>query len=239
MRVIVNYFPLNTAELETAFHYEVTIVPNKPKKFREVMEEVRKKLYSNQNPAYDGYKHLYSSKPLFEDSELDTSILLIRDDGLKDFEVNIKLISQLDLTCFRDAETYARHTSVLYNNIPAALQCLNVILSNVPDDTHTRRGRSYFAAPDAYVKLGDSCVLYPGFSQAAVVKWKPFVNLDVAYKAVTECKSLINLLKEMFPKTDLNEELKDYEATRFSNYIRGLQVYTMSVFFVLVYNQIF
>lgn len=217
-----------TDKLDTAFHYDVTIVPDKPKKkLPVIMDALRKKRYNDKYPAYDGNKNLYSSKPLFESSEMVDTIPITLDSGEKDYNVTIKLVSQLDLKCLRNSVQHALESSILYNNSPGApLQCLNVILSNVPSSTYTRVGRSHFSAPAVQFKLGDGCVLYHGFSQAAILRWKPFINLDVAYKAITESKPMVDLLQEMFPQTNLKQGLKDFEAARFSNYIKRLQVYT-------------
>lgn len=227
--VQVNYFPLNTETLDIAFHYNVAIEPNHPRRaLVGVMEAFRMKRYNNKNPAYDGSTNLYSPVPLFQSSETSDTIEINLDGEKRQYKVAVKLVSELDLTCLQPSATYAQDVNILCTNRSIApLHCLNTILGNVPATNHICIGRSYFTPPHVQFKLGNGCVLYNGFSQDAILRWKPFLNMDTAKKAFTECRKMVELLIDMFPNVDLDEELRDYETRRFEAYIKNLKVYTM------------
>lgn len=223
--VIVNYFPLDTSRLNKAYHYDVAIDPDKPKKaLPRIMEELRKKRYGRKNPAFDGSKNLYSSTPLFESDEISDKIKIQLERDEKEYKVTLKLVSQLDLTVLRNSAQFARQTSILDMNSPSTpLQCLNVILTNVPAFSYERIGRSFFTPPARQYKLGDGCVLYHGFSQAAIVKWKPFVNIDVAHKAFTERIHMLDLLREMCPNA-IEKGIQPWEMQSLKTYLKRLKV---------------
>ncbi|GJQ76738.1 AGO2 [Trypoxylus dichotomus] len=225
--VIVNYFPLDTSNLDKAFHYDVAIDPDKPKRaLYHVMEALRKKRYPGRNPAYDGSKNLYSSTPIVESGEISDTITIKVDNVAKEYKVTIKLAAQLDLTSLRTYMSYAGDLSSYESRNPSTpLQCLNVILSNVPSLSYERIGRSYFTPPPTKFQLGDGCVLYGGLSQAAILRWKPFVNVDVAHKAFTESIGMVDLIKEMFPQSfQRSGSISLYEEKSLSNFIKKLKI---------------
>ncbi|KRT83347.1 hypothetical protein AMK59_3716, partial [Oryctes borbonicus] len=225
--VIVNYFPLDTRKLDKAYHYDVAIEPDKPKKaLLDVMEAFRRQNYPRRNPAYDGSKNMYSSTPLVESGEISGTIRVRVDNADKEYRVVVKLVAELDLTCLRHYLDYANDPTNVFDsrNPSTPLQCLNVILSNVPALHFVRVGRSYFTPPATQYALGDGCILYSGLSQAAILRWKPFVNVDVAHKAFTLSTPMIALIQEMFPNALQKGQLMAYEEKSLSSYIKKLKI---------------
>lgn len=234
-KIFVNYFPMDLDKLTEALQYDVAIEPDKPTNVLPIiMETFRKSKFPERYPAYDGSKSLYSSSPLFDPNVADelSDIVTITLDGAKrEYEVKIKLVARLDLTCFQNYKKFIAE-NILESNKPSnPLQCVNVILSNIPSLSYIRIGRSFFSPPKTDYALGDGCVLYRGFSQSAVLRWKPFVNVDVANKAFTVSTNIVDLLKEMFPKSDLNRGLQKWDCETFTTYIKDLKVHRKFICF--------
>lgn len=193
------------------------------------METFRQKHFKNRWPAYDGNKNLYSSSPLFKATELSDTVNIQDDeDRPKEYNVTIKVATYVDLTCLQNYAQNMRGRNILEMEKPMqALQCIDIVLRSSASMSCIPVGRSHFTRPDHQFKLGDGCVLYHGFYQAAILGWKPFVNVDVAHKAFPSALNIIDLIAEMFNyDVGPNLRLREFEYAALNKHVRLLKVCT-------------
>ncbi|KAL3282466.1 hypothetical protein HHI36_005650 [Cryptolaemus montrouzieri] len=194
IQIETNHIQLNLGELKIAYHYDVQINPDIPKKFlRDVMEEFRKRQFPQRYPAFDGRKNLYSPLELMkEGQELNDEISI--PDGIsgkvKIFKVCVKFANTVDLSPLHNM----RMTKL---SPQEAIQCVEIVLRNSPSMRCIQAGRNFFTPPPRIIDLGEGMEMYQGFYQSVVRGWKPLLNIDVAHKAFPKETDLISLTIEL------------------------------------------
>jgi len=177
---------------DMAYHYDVTIDPDKPKRMmRDVWEEFRRVYLPNIAIAFDDVKNAYSPTRF---NDQGGEVIVSEDGRDKKYSVIIKAAATVNLSALF---TYMESGGRL--PIPQdALQCIDIVLRNASALKFVRVGRSFFSAPreGTVVKLGDGLELWHGFFQSAIIGWKPFLNVDVAHKGFPTDQPVINLLED-------------------------------------------
>nr|XP_032291135.1 protein argonaute-2 isoform X3 [Drosophila virilis] len=222
-RVGVNYLDVDISKMpDIAYHYDVTIVPERPKKFyRKAFEVFRAKHLDNGIAAFDGRKSCYSVDKL---PNVTGQVEVIDPHGrtvrytltIKDTDNSLVELSSL--------RSYMNDK--IYDKPMRALQCLEVVFA-VPCHTRSiRAGRSYFKTSDNGERrdLGDGYEALVGLYQSFVLGDRPFVNVDVSHKSFPIAMSMIEYLERyglqsaITPATTLNNTL------RLIPFIKGINV---------------
>ncbi|XP_030760165.1 protein argonaute-2-like isoform X2 [Sitophilus oryzae] len=206
-----NHLSLNLGKLSIAYHYDVAIDPDKPKKFmRPVIELFRKKLFPTRHPAFDGMKNLYTPTPLHKDLSVVFEDTVTIDDGgrPKEYKVQIKFANTVDMTPLRNC---------LQQPVTPreAMQVVDIVLRMAPVQSCIPVGRSFFIKPPRIIDLGQGMEMYNGFYQSAIRGWKPLLNVDVAHKAfpknILVIDSLADLLSD-FRTTVTRDQLRQLSS---------------------------
>ncbi|KAK3908670.1 LOW QUALITY PROTEIN: Protein argonaute-2 [Frankliniella fusca] len=208
------------------YHYDVSIDPDKPKRFlRLVMDEMQRKCYPQNFPGFDGSKNLYSKGPLpFKDEiteEVNVPDSERQDKKLKTFKVTIKLarnnISLQELFAYQQK---GKSTSIPQD----VVQAVDVILRSASAQKFVQVGRSFFCPPMTPRDLGNGMELWYGFFQSFVMGSKPYLNIDVAHKGFPKSQPLLSLLKAMDPRAEKPSDALRYKRNEFERFIKGLKV---------------
>uniref|UniRef100_A0A182SWW6 Protein argonaute N-terminal domain-containing protein n=1 Tax=Anopheles maculatus TaxID=74869 RepID=A0A182SWW6_9DIPT len=176
--VEANFFRLLLDKLQgVAYHYDVTIEPDRPKKFlRPVFAQFCRENYPNVPLAYDGQKSAYTTRKL---AEKKGKVVFQPDDGgrAKEYSVQMKEAAQLDLGVLK---TYMTSNDITFAKPMSAIQCLDVVLrcayENNPN--FVRFKRCVYMVPNQRIDLGKGHELWYGLFQSAVLGSRPYINLD-------------------------------------------------------------
>ncbi|XP_034237385.1 protein argonaute-2-like [Thrips palmi] len=210
------------------FHYDVTIDPDKPKRFmRLVMQEMQKRFYPNSYPGFDGRKNLYSKGLLPFGNELHQEVTVPdeerSDKAPKPFKVTIKLArSNISLDGL-----FAYQKSGASSNIPQdVIQAVDVILRSASARNFIQVGRSFFCPQERPLNLGSGMELWLGFFQSFIMGHKPYINIDVAHKGFPMERPLLDILQEFAPNAKSPSEAlqNQYTKSNFEKFIKGLKV---------------
>ncbi|XP_060653097.1 protein argonaute-2 isoform X3 [Drosophila nasuta] len=179
----VNYLDVDLSKMpDKAFHYDVTIVPDRPKKFyRQAFDVFRTQYLKNAIAAFDGSKSCYAVDKLT--SPIDGEVEVIDRYGRTvHYTITIKETdnSIVDLSSLR---SYIKDK--IYDKPMRAMQCLEVVLAEPCNKNAIRAGRSFFmkSGNGAPVELRDGYEALVGLYQSFVLGDKPFVNVDVSHKS--------------------------------------------------------
>ncbi|XP_049838936.1 protein argonaute-2-like [Schistocerca gregaria] len=230
--VDTNHLRLDFRRLKTktAIHYDVEILPERPKRlFRTVIEEFRKQFFPNRYPAFDGRKNLVASSylphlPPGEEFVRQVTVTDVERDAKKDFTVKVKLVNEIDLTCLE------RYMEEGYNlELPQkAIQMLDIVIRNAPAQRFIQVGRSFFTQPEEPIPLGNGMHMWLGFYQSVILGWKPFLNVDVAHKGFPAPKDVKSIMEEVlgsqYSRFDPDRELNKEQEADLSAFLKGLKV---------------
>ncbi|XP_073837343.1 protein argonaute-2-like isoform X3 [Musca autumnalis] len=218
--VEVNYLRLFLDKMPNeAYHYDVTITPDRPKKFlRPAFEQCVREAFGGIEAAYDGKKSCYT--PVRLPGPIIYTVQ-VPDSGnrMKEFKVEIKETNDcvVDLNSLR---TY--HNDKVSDKPMRALQALDVILSATNHERGIRVGRSFFCKPSNPFDLEDGYEAWTGLFQAAILGEQPFLNVDISHKSFPrECTLLDYLYNQRIP---LDQPLGNYEYRDVERYLRGIDI---------------
>uniref|UniRef100_A0A1I8PE29 Piwi domain-containing protein n=2 Tax=Stomoxys calcitrans TaxID=35570 RepID=A0A1I8PE29_STOCA len=218
--VEVNYLKLDINNMPNeAYHYDVTITPDRPKKFlRPAFDQCQREMFGTIAAAYDGMKSCYTI------SRLPTPIehtVQVADSGnrMKDFKVEIKETTDLvvDLNSLR---TY--HRESVSDKPMRAIQVLDVVLSGNNHERGIRVGRSFFHKPANPFDLEGGYEAWTGLFQAAILGEQPFINVDIAHKSFPRKSSLIEYLQNQNIRPD--EPLNNYSYRDVEKFLKGIDI---------------
>ncbi|KAF5303929.1 hypothetical protein FQA39_LY01714 [Lamprigera yunnana] len=212
-----------------AVHYDVSLDPNKPKKFLKIaMEQFRRKYYPERYPAFDNVKNLYSSSLLPFGEEITGEVTVPDEDRQKTYKIKIKFANYVDLSSLAKyiGATASRNDHKVTPQ--EAVQCLDIVLRNAPSLSCIPVGRSLFIKPKGGIlDLGEGMESYRGFYQSAVLGWKLFLNIDVVHKPFPKNMPVLDLISEIttrhydYRRDRLQNE--NYDVVR--KFLEGLRVH--------------
>uniref|UniRef100_A0A1B0F9L7 Piwi domain-containing protein n=1 Tax=Glossina morsitans morsitans TaxID=37546 RepID=A0A1B0F9L7_GLOMM len=216
----VNYLRMNIDKMpDVAYHYDVSIKPDRPKKFlRPVFDQCQKQHFGNFAMAFDGSKSCYALQLLPKKSyEFFIDVV----DGAtrtKTFEIQIKEtgVPEVDLASLR-----SYHNERVFDKPMRALQALEVVLASNNHALGIRCGRSFYRKPDEYYDLGDGYEMYTGIYQAAILGEVPLLNVDISHKSFPKPQSLVQCLKDY--KIDPRYTMEDNRTRKFiQQFLKGI-----------------
>ncbi|XP_061517134.1 protein argonaute-2 [Anopheles gambiae] len=181
--VEANFFRLLLDKLKgTAYHYDVAIEPDRPKKFyRPVFAQFCRENYPGAMLAFDGQKNAYTTRKL---SDKKAKVVFQPDDGGKqrEYTVQVKEAAQLDLGVLK---TYMKSNEETMAKPMSAIQCLDVVLRSAYENNpnFVRFKRAVYAVPRQSIDIGRGHELWFGLFQSALLGSRPYLNVDVSHKA--------------------------------------------------------
>ncbi|XP_053679147.1 protein argonaute-2 [Anopheles nili] len=222
--VEANFFRLLVDKLiGTAYHYDVAIDPDRPKKFfRPVFAQFCKEHYPGVPIAFDGQKNAYTSKLLTDKKE---KLTYQPNDGgkAKEYTVQVKQAAQVDLGTLK---TYMTSNDTNLSKPMAAIQCLDVVLrcayENNPNFVRFKRSVYMVPHPQNQIDLGKGHELWFGLFQSAVLGSRPYLNVDVSHKAFPSGGDLLKLVAS-FNRGNL-DNINQYLLMELQSYIKGMDV---------------
>ncbi|XP_053668038.1 protein argonaute-2-like [Anopheles marshallii] len=197
MKVTVeaNFFRLLLGKLkDVAYHYDVAIEPDRPKKFlRAVFDQFCRENHPGAVVAYDGRKSAYTTRKL---TDKQAQLMYQPDDGgiAKEYIVQMKEVAQLDLTVLK---TYMHSNDATFVKPMSAIQCLDVVLRCACETNPNlvRFKRCVYMVPTESIRIGKVYELWYGLFQSAVLGSRPYLNLDVSHKAFPCAAELLDVIR--------------------------------------------
>ncbi|KAH8360426.1 hypothetical protein KR200_004639 [Drosophila serrata] len=183
-QVAVNYLEINMEKMpEIAFHYDVKILPERPKKFwRQAFEQFRVNQLGGAIAAYDGTASCYSVDALDTKSCNGEVTVIDRHGRSIHYTVEIKETYdlQVDLNSLRNYMSER-----IFDKPMRAMQCLEVVMAAPCHNKAIRSGRSFFkmSAPGHRRELEDGYEALVGLYQAFMLGDRPFLNVDISHKS--------------------------------------------------------
>ncbi|XP_058066688.1 protein argonaute-2-like [Anopheles bellator] len=220
----VNFFRMLIDNLKgIAYHYDVTIEPDRPKKFyRPVFAQFCQETYPNVRFAFDGQKNAYTAHKVDDGRAMVT--FHPSDKGKEmQFKVTVKLAANVDLGSLKN---YMQNVGSMDKPM-AAIQCLDVVLrcAYEGNDRFVRFKRSVYEVPRNRIDLGKGHELWYGLFQSAILGSKPYVNVDVSHKAFPSSGSMVDIFAS-FNRGNLetNRPLDGWLVKELHDYVRGMDV---------------
>ncbi|KAH8327411.1 hypothetical protein KR074_011058, partial [Drosophila pseudoananassae] len=224
--VAVNYLDINMEKMPpTAYHYDVKIMPERPKKFyRQAFEQYRVNQLGGAIVAYDGKASCYSVDKLktnAQNSEVTVTDLYgrtlrytveIKETG--DFEVNLSSL-----------KSYMKDR--IFDKPMRAMQCLEVVLATPCHNKAIRAGRSFFkmSEPGQRRELDDGYEALVGLYQAFMLGDKPFLNVDISHKSFPIAMPILEYLERYGLKQKINSNTNLDQSRRFIEpFLKGISV---------------
>ncbi|XP_031627620.1 protein argonaute-2 [Contarinia nasturtii] len=216
--------------VENAYHYDVKIEPDRPKKLlTAVFLRFTELNYPKECIAFDGQKNAYATKPLkIGDLEREIKIIHPETGRERTFTVAIQAANDSEIPIRRSLTSYQNTGQA--QDPKRAMQAVEVVLKSAFHQAHLKSGvvggRSFYLPPPNRIYLGDFYELWLGLFQSMVLGKTPFLNVDVNHKAFPKrYASLLDLLKDMDKNVNLNREL-DYDAKMMlKRHLSGLELY--------------
>uniref|UniRef100_A0A1I8MFR4 Piwi domain protein n=1 Tax=Musca domestica TaxID=7370 RepID=A0A1I8MFR4_MUSDO len=218
--VEVNYLRLLLDNMPNeAYHYDVTITPDRPKKcMRPAFQQCKRETFGGIEAAFDGRKSCYT--PVRLPGPIEHTVH-VPDSGnrTKEFRVEIKETTDcvVDLNSLR---TY--HNEKVSDKPMRALQALDVILSESNNERSIRVGRSFFCRPRNPFDLEDGYEAWTGLFQAAILGEVPFLNVDIAHKSFPRESPLLDYLANN--NISLEKPLESYEYRNVERYLKNIDI---------------
>ncbi|CAD7005128.1 unnamed protein product [Ceratitis capitata] len=207
---------------DVVYHYDVTITPDRPKKFyRDAFNKFMEDYLKGHCAAYDGSKNCYLLKllpqPVYEG---DVQVTDAHGKSMK-FNISIKATENPAVE-LKSLKTY--HNERVFDKPMRALQCVEVVLANACHQKGVRAGRSFYTKPrEGYTDLGDGFELYVGLYQAAILGEQPYVNVDISHKSFPSEVTLTDFLTKQL-SANLERNLETRTLYNFCSHMKGLKV---------------
>ncbi|KAF0766388.1 protein argonaute-2-like [Aphis craccivora] len=221
--VEVNHLPLNLDKLfnKVVYHTDVKFKPKLPRKLlRIALEEFNNKHYPNIHFAFDGKRNMFTVSEIKGKTDI---ITVLNDENNRPVEFAIVTSAVKIIPMNKIAEYLKSGSSV--DLLGDAFHALDIILKNRPFSLRfTNYGRAFFPLPCITpVDLGDGMELWKGFFQNPVMGWKPYLNVDVAYKGFPKQQPLISYITNDL-QVNPNSEMDRKNINRLLNSVKGLKI---------------
>nr|XP_044249692.1 protein argonaute-2-like [Drosophila takahashii] len=208
-----------------AYHYDVKILPERPKKFfRAAFEQFRVNQLGGAIAAFDGRASCYSVDKLKTDSK-DSEVSVTDGQGrVLTYMVEIKETGDLEVD-LNSLNNYM--TTRIFDKPMRAMQCLEVVMAAPCHNKAVRAGRSFFktSKPGERQELEGGYEALVGLYQAVVLGDRPFLNVDISHKSFPIAMPVIEYLERFGIKTKINA-ITSLETSRRSieSFLKGLDV---------------
>lgn len=208
-----------------AYHYDVKIMPERPKKFyRQAFEQFRVDQLGGAVLAYDGKASCYSVDKLPLNSQNPEVTVTDRNGRTLRYTIEIKETgdSTIDL---KSLTTYMNDR--IFDKPMRAMQCVEVVLASPCHNKAIRVGRSFFkmSDPNNRHELDDGYEALVGLYQAFMLGDRPFLNVDISHKSFPISMPMIEYLERFSLKAKINNTTNlDYSRRFLEPFLRGINV---------------
>uniref|UniRef100_A0A1L8DX68 Putative germ-line stem cell division protein hiwi/piwi n=1 Tax=Nyssomyia neivai TaxID=330878 RepID=A0A1L8DX68_9DIPT len=218
-----NYVKLLLSNLrDVAYHYDVTIDPDRPKKLmKDAFEAFRLKNFPQVTMAFDRAKNAYTFEALnlpsgglndeitIDDHDMSrTKTFKVSIQETKDHEVNMSLLKSQD-AFMKDLDKGKR-----------ALQCLEIIL-RMAAQGGVNVGRQYYWRPPSPILLDDVMELWQGIFHSAVFGQELLLNVDITNKGFPKGMSVLDVFKFYCRNID---GIENRELANIKRHLNGLNI---------------
>ncbi|KAH8258621.1 hypothetical protein KR038_002221, partial [Drosophila bunnanda] len=225
-QVAVNYLDINMDKMpEKAFHYDVKILPERPKKFwRLAFEQFRVNQLGGAIAAYDGRASCYSVDELNTKSSNGEVTVFDRHGRSLQYTVEIKETCDLkvDLNSLRNYMSER-----IFDKPMRAMQCLEVVMATPCHSKAIRSGRSFFkmSAPGQCRELDDGYEALVGLYQAFMLGDRPFLNVDISHKSFPMDMPVLEYLERFGMRQKINQstDISHLRGT-IESFLKGINV---------------
>ncbi|KAH8303615.1 hypothetical protein KR018_007140, partial [Drosophila ironensis] len=225
-QVAVNYLNINMDKMPSvAYHYDVKITPERPKKFyRQAFEQFRMNQLGGALIAYDGKASCYTVDRLKTDVQ-NTEVTVTDMHGRTiNYNVEIKETgdAEIDLNTLR-----SYMTDRIFDKPMRAMQCLEVVLATPCHNKAVRAGRSFFkmSEPGQRRELDDGYEALVGLYQAFMLGDKPFLNVDISHKSFPIAMPIMEYLERYVVKSKISQSTNlDYSRRTIDSFIKGIHI---------------
>ncbi|KAH8239991.1 hypothetical protein KR032_010021, partial [Drosophila birchii] len=225
-QVAVNYLDINMDKMpEKAFHYDVKIVPDRPKKFwRQAFEQFRVNQLNGAIAAYDGRASCYSVDKL--NTKLNNGEVTVTDRFGRSLRYTVEIKETSDLEV--DLNSLRNYMSErIFDKPMRAMQCLEVVMAAPCHNKAIRSGRSFYkmSLPGKRRELEDGYEALVGLYQAFMLGDRPFLNVDISHKSFPMEMPVIEYLERFVLKQKINQstDLGQSRGT-IETFLKGLNV---------------
>nr|XP_036670574.1 protein argonaute-2 isoform X7 [Drosophila suzukii] len=225
-QVAVNYLDIDMSKMPPkAYHYDVKIMPERPKKFyRQAFEQYRIDQLKGAIAAFDGRASCYAVDKLPLTTQNSEVTVTDRNGRTLKYTVEIKetVDSEVDLMSLN---SYMKER--IFDKPMRALQCMEVVMASPCHNKAIRAGRSFFkmAEPGQRRELDDGYEALIGLYQAVILGDKPFLNVDISHKSFPIAMTVIEYLERYGLKTKINNTTNLDNSRRYIEpYLKGINV---------------
>ncbi|XP_037721028.1 protein argonaute-2 isoform X4 [Drosophila subpulchrella] len=225
-QVAVNYLDIDMSKMPPkAYHYDVKIMPERPKKFyRQAFEQYRIDQLKGAIAAFDGRASCYAVDKLPLKTQSSEVTVTDHNGRTLKYTVEVKETadSEVDLMSLNN---YMKER--IFDKPMRALQCMEVVMASPCHNKAIRAGRSYFkmAEPGQRRELDDGYEALVGLYQAVMLGDKPFLNVDISHKSFPIAMSVIEYLERYGLKTKINNTTNLDQSRRYIEpYLKGINV---------------
>ncbi|XP_016958952.2 protein argonaute-2 [Drosophila biarmipes] len=225
-QVAVNYLDIDMSKMPPkAYHYDVKIMPERPKKFfRQAFEQYRIDQLQGAVAAFDGRASCYSVDKLPLKTQNSEVTVTDRNGRTLKYTVEIKETadSEVDL---KSLNNYM--TERIFDKPMRAMQCMEVVMASPCHNKAIRAGRSFFkmAEPGQRRELDDGYEALVGLYQAVMLGDKPFLNVDISHKSFPIAMPVIEYLERYGLKAKINNTTNlDHSRRYIEPFLRGINV---------------
>ncbi|XP_039229501.1 protein argonaute-2 isoform X3 [Drosophila yakuba] len=225
-QVGVNYLDIDMSKMPpVAYHYDVRIMPERPKKFyRHAFEQFRMNQLGGAIVAFDGRASCYSVDKLPVKSQNPEVTVTDRNGRTLRYTIEIKETNDPSID-LNSLTTYMKDR--IFEKPMRAMQCLEVVLASPCHNKAIRAGRSFFkmSEPGQRFELDDGYEALVGLYQAFMLGDKPFLNVDISHKSFPIAMSMIEYLELYGIKAKINNQTNLQNSRRFLEpFLRGINV---------------
>uniref|UniRef100_A0A182Q0K1 Argonaute 2 n=1 Tax=Anopheles farauti TaxID=69004 RepID=A0A182Q0K1_9DIPT len=222
--VEANFFQLLLDKLTgTAYHYDVAIEPDRPKKFyRPIFAQFCRENYPNVRFAYDGQKSAYICQKV---ADKKAKVNFQPGDGgkMKEYTVQLKEAAKIDLGVLK---TYLKSNESTLAKPMTAIQCLDVVLrcayENNPNFVRFKRSVYMVPRENARIDLGKSHELWYGLFQSAILGSRPYLNVDVSHKAFPCAGPVLSVIQNL--NRGSVDQLSAWVVNDLHSFLKGMDV---------------
>ncbi|XP_016984986.2 protein argonaute-2 [Drosophila rhopaloa] len=225
-RVAVNYLDIDLSKMPPkAYHYDVKIMPERPKKFyRQAFEQFRIDQLGGAIAAYDGRASCYSADKLPLKTQNSEVTVTDRNGRTLRYTVEIKETgdSEIDLSSLR-----SYMSDRIFDKPMRAMQCMEVVMAVPCHNKSIRAGRSFFklAEPGQRQDLDDGYEALVGLFQAFILGDRPFLNVDISHKSFPIAMPVLEYLERFGLKSRINNTTNLDQSRRYIEpFLKGINV---------------
>ncbi|XP_043064321.1 protein argonaute-2 isoform X2 [Drosophila ficusphila] len=225
-QVAVNYLDIDMSKMrDKAYHYDVKIMPERPKKFyRQAFEQFCANQLGGAVAAYDGRASCYSVDKLPLKTQNSEVTVTDRNGRTLRYTVEIKETADSEI----DMKSLTNYmTSRIFDKPMRAIQCMEVVMAAPCHNKAIRSGRSFFkmSEPGQRFDLGDGYEALVGLYQAFMLGDRPFMNVDISHKSFPISMPVMEYLEVYGLRSKINNNTNLDQSRRFIEpFLRGINV---------------